>query len=536
MQVKAPFKPSPLQEAIFDKVRNGECHILINAVAGSGKTTTIVEIANLIPAGKRSIFLAFNRDIVKELRVKLPPHIEVKTIHSFGLNELRYKYGRNPEVKQDEFIDDSKISKIIVERSAGWGPFTENPTESPEEEESERLNYCTRVERIVDLARLCLPQSPAEMLELCEKFEINLQNGEIERAKEVIRISDKITTKFDFIDMIYRPAKYGLNPGEVSKDGKWQLKQYDYVIVDECQDFNKAQQSIINKIVKPNGGRMIAVGDPRQAIYGFAGADNSSFNNLKNLFPNTIEMPLSVCYRCDKSIITHAQDIVEYISARDNAGQGTMRQGSIKEVRDGDFILCRNTRPLVALCLQFISQGRKATIKGGDIGKNLINMVKNTKMKTIEPMFVKFNKEYDKLVKKAKAQYPLKPAEEVSYVANMNDKIEALRSISKTCKSTDEVIKMIEKIFTDNVSGIVLSTVHKSKGLEADNVFIIERFRMPAPFASKDWEREQESNLDYVARTRAKHKLIYISDWVSDEDKRRDLENSLMDIPKLKAA
>ena len=526
--VKAPFKPSPLQNAIFDKVRNDACNIVINAVAGSGKTTTIVEISKLIPVSKRAIFLAFNRDIVKELRTKLPSHIEVKTIHSFGLNELRFKYGRSPEVVQSEFIDDSKISKIIVERSAFWGPFSD----TPEEEETEKLNYCARVERIVDVMRMCLPQSRLEIIDLCEKFDIALLNGEIDRAKEVLILSNRIKTKFDFTDMIYRPAMSGLDPNEAPNGGKWRLKQYDYVIVDECQDFNKAQQKIISKIVKPSGGRMIAVGDPRQSIYGFAGADVSSFNNLKTLFPNTVEMSLSVCYRCDRSIIDHAQDIVEYISARDNAGRGTMRQGSIKEIKDGDLVLCRNTRPLVALCLQFIAQGRKATIKGGDIGKNLINMVRNTKVKLIEPMFNKFNKEYDKLIKKAKTQYPLKPAEEVSYVANMNDKIEALRAISKTCKNTEEVVRLIESIFTDNVSGIVLSTVHKAKGLEADNVFIIERFRMPAPFANKEWEQEQESNLDYVARTRAKHKLIYINDWVSDEDKRRDLIASLVDIPK----
>lgn len=508
--------PSPLQTNIYNVVETTDSNMIVNAVAGSGKTTTIVEIARRIPTHKRSIFLAFNKDIVKELKGKLPPHIEVKTIHSFGLNELRFKFGRNPLVTQETFIDNSKISKIIMALAPSWAPFSTDP----EQEEADKLSYCSRVERIVDLARMCMPQSREEMITLCEKFDVQLLNGEIDRAKEVLRAANKINTSFDFTDMIYRAAI-----------GDWKLKQYDFVIIDECQDFNRTQQMIVKRIVKP-GGRMIAVGDPRQAIYGFAGADSDSFNNLKSMFPNTVEMPLSVCYRCDQTIIDHAQEIVPYITARPGAGSGEMRQGSVKEIQDGDFVLCRNTRPLVSLCLSFIAQGRKATIKGGDIGKNLINIIKNTKMKGVEPMFNKLDREYQKLIAKARIQYPLKPADEVSYVASMDDKIEALRSISTGCAGTSDMIDKIGQIFTDDVYGIVLSTVHKSKGLEADNVFIVERFRMPAPFATQAWEREQEANLDYVARTRTRHKLIYVNDWVSDEEKRKNLVASLTDIPK----
>ena len=509
-----------MQQAIFDVAENDVCNILINAVAGSGKSTTIVNLAKRLPRDVKTIFLAFNRDIVRELREKLKdyPNVDVKTLHAFGLNEVRFRY-KGTITDREKMIDESKISRIIMSLVHNWGPFLNDENE---EDESLKLSYCSRVERIVDIMRFCLPQSRDEVIELCEKFDVMLMNGEIDRAKEVLIASRKINDHFDFADMIYRPAV-----------GDWRLKQYDIVIVDECQDLNRAQQAIIKKIVKPGTGRLIAVGDPKQAIYGFAGADNDSYDNLKNLLPNTKEMPLSVCYRCDQEIIKHAQPLVPQIQWRDGAAEGSVYQGSVSEVQPGDFILCRNTRPLVSLCLQLISKGKKATIKGADIGKNLVTMVKNTRVKGVEPLFNKLQRELDKMVTKCKLKYPLKEVDEIAVIANMKDKIEAIKAISDAnkCKSTEEICESITRIFTEDLEGIVLATMHKSKGLEANNVFILEKFRLPAKFAKQSWEIEQEKNLDYVARTRAKHKLVYINDWISDQDKMPDLKMSLECIP-----
>jgi len=203
-----------------------------------------------------------------------------------------------------------------------------------------------------------------------------------------------------------------------------------------------------------------------------------------------------------------------------NAIRGVVREGSFTEVADGDFILCRNTKPLVSLCLKYISEGRKATIKGGDIGRNLINMIKKTKIKTQEPLFKKLNADKVKLMDKVKDQYPFKEVDKIPLVVAMQDKIDALKSIGLSCKSnrTEEMMETIERIFADETSiGITLSTMHKSKGLEADNVFILEANLIPAVYAIQEWQRIQEENLEYVARTRAKKQLVYINDYSSDD-------------------
>lgn len=495
------MQPSSFQNNIFGTVTDTDHNIIINAKAGSGKTTTIVKALELIPPHELVIFLAFNRSIVKELQARVPKHVIVRTLHGNGVNELRYHYGKDIQV------DEAKISKIIKSVCGTWG--------IPEEELE---SYCGRVEKLVDIRRFALPQSLPELMDLTMKHGVEIMGDEIDHSRQVLQLAMKDKKTFDFTDMIYVPATFDKR-----------MRKFKYVFVDEGQDLNRAQQAMIRKMVDvDNGGRLIVVGDPGQAIYGFAGADIDAFSNLKNLFPNTVELPLSVCYRCGWKIISHAQGVVPEIQAREGAHEGEVRAGSYTEIRPGDYVLCRNTRPLVSLCLQFIAGGKKATIKGGDIGKNLIGMIKKTKAKSQDVLFAKLDVEYKKLLEKAKAAFPFKDPEKVSFVVNYSDKVEALRAIGLECRGghTDEMVACIERIFTDDVEGIVLSTMHKSKGLEADNVFIIERQLLPASYATQEWERIQEKNLDYVARTRAKNRLVYVNDWAADHE----------DLPRVKSA
>jgi len=518
------LKPSPRQQAIYDKVTNTNADLRVVAVAGSGKTYTLKQIFKLIASGKSGIYVAFNRDIVKELQPHAPKHIQVKTLHAFGFNELRFKYGRGKDM--DKMKDEAKVSKHILRHAANWEEFRPAVDDTPadiDRKEAEKKSYCAKIERLIDMFRQSLPQSPEEVQQLIQKFDIPCLNGELERAKAVFNDSRKDYSTFDFTDMIYYPAI-----------GDWRLKQYDFVFCDEAQDFNRAQQLMINKMVKPNGGRLIVVGDPRQAIYGFAGADSESFASFAKIRPGIVDMPLDVCYRCSSAVIKHTQQIMPDIFAREGADEGFVGVGSYEQVKPGDYVLCRNTRPLVSLCMKYIAQGKKANIKGRDIGLNLINMVRSTSTKGIEPCFNRLQKDLDKLREKTAKQYPLRAPNEVAVVGNMIDKIEALRSIAKTyrCNTTEQLENRIQEIFQDreNNDTIILSTIHKSKGLEADNIFIIEPQLMPAKWAQQEWEFEQEKNLDYVARTRAKHNLYYVNDFACDPENLKDVKMAVENV------
>lgn len=253
-------------------------------------------------------------------------------------------------------------------------------------------------------------------------------------------------------------------------------------------------------------------------IYGFAGADHESFNKLRKQ-PNTVKLPLSICYRCDKDIITLSKTIVPQIQSRDNAENGIInRESKIEDVKDGDMILCRITAPLIRLCMKYISKGIKAYVKGRDIGSNLCSMIDRTGEETIEGALNAMRRELGKIIGKLIAQKIVSNEEEAKehprYV-NMNDKIESIESISEGLTKSSDVIEKIKTIFSDdNGSGICLSTIHKSKGLENDRVFIICENKMPLKGCMNiPWMAEQEWNLIYVAYTRAKHYLGFIQDF-----------------------
>jgi superfamily I DNA/RNA helicase len=260
------------------------------------------------------------------------------------------------------------------------------------------------------------------------------------------------------------------------------------------------------------------------SIYGFAGADSDSFDKLVNQ-PNTISLPLSVCYRCGSDIIEYVKNLMPTIEASPNAKKGLIDlNASYKKIVKGDMVICRNTMPLVSLCMKYLSQGIKAYVMGTDISASLITMIESCKRKTeefsCENVFARIYAEKNKLVKNImnKENCSEKEAEENTLVISFTDKISTLETLSSGCLTGDDLIDKLKMIFSDDSDGICLSTIHKSKGLEADRVFIIHEDLLPSKYAKKDWEKLQEKNLMYVAYTRAKSVLGFVTDFDAYSD------------------
>ena len=493
-EIKTKFQPSKYQQVIYDFIEKGTGNAVVNAVAGSGKTTTIVNLLSLIDPTKSIIFVAFNKSIVNELKTRVPTYVEVSTMHSVGWRAIINKYGRAVKLEERKVIDYLKQ----VSKSWFWADDCQD--------DQSRLEYINRVKKLVDLCRVNLIKNSTELEEQANRHEIELTNGECLKAVDTVRALMNDHQLFDFTDMIFVPAV----------DETIAMKKYDFVFVDECQDLNAAQQKILRKLLKPDG-RFIAVGDPNQAIYGFAGADVNSFRNLQNQ-PNTISLPLSVCYRCGTEIINLAKTIVPQIEAREGAALGLInRKGKNEDIKQGDYVLCRNTAPLVLLCLQTIAQGKKATILGGEIGRNLINMIKKSKEESIIEMNNKFANELQKIFLKLqkKGMTIIEIEESVAYRI-FSEKCEVINLIAEQngFVTASQIIAEIEIIFSDNKEGIIFSTIHKAKGLEADRIHIICEELMPSKYAKQPWQKEQERNLQYVAYTRAKKELIFNKEFI----------------------
>jgi DNA helicase-2/ATP-dependent DNA helicase PcrA len=495
------FKPSKYQQALFDEITNTNNNILVSAVAGSGKTTSIVESLKLIPKTKDVIFLAFNKSIVNELTERVPKHVEVSTIHSFGCKTLFRHYGKIS-------ISEDKLYSLAIKMSKDWNiPKSEN-----------LFAYCYRVRQLCDIMRQTLcTENEDEIFQLSLRYNIDVMYNEIEHAIKVVEKSNKNLESIDFVDMIYQLARKNLK-----------TKRYDYVFIDEVQDLNRAQQQIVKKLIKPNG-RFIGVGDQFQSIYGFAGADFESFYRMKHLMPNTVELPLSVCYRCGIDIVKKAQSIIPHIEYNPLQKQGLVKlDGKFSDIQVGDWVLCRNTKPLIMAFIQLLRDGKKANIKGREIGKGLVNLIQKTNKKDIKSLIKQLKVDRVRIKEKL-LNKGVKNVNEHEKVIIFTEKIEIISILSDTVGgSVDKLIKYINTIFLDDdMPGVVLSTIHKSKGMEAKRVFIICAELLPSKYAKQPHEIAQEKNLEYVMITRAKEELIYIPshEFNPDDVQREQIED-----------
>lgn len=500
-QIMSGFIPSKYQQDIFDFIQHGNGNSVINALAGSGKTSTIVNAVKLIPSTCNALFIAFNKEIVKELEKKLVgvKNVQVKTLHSLGLLMIRRNLGTNIEI--DEYKYRTFIKKNIKQLSSA--DFDKMTTKLIQQ-------YTDNVIQLCDLGRYNLAQCEKDLLQVSARHDIPIIDDECNAVLNVMKWGRENTTSIDFTDMVWLPYELTLNPIGL---------QYDYIFIDECQDLNAAQRELFLRCFR-RGTRFIAVGDKKQAIYSFAGADAESFAKLQNL-PNTTTLPLPISYRCPKKVVNLANQFVDTMECREGAPDGEIVHNvSIKDIHDGDMVLCRTKMPLIKLYMRYLRMGVKSYVRGQDIGLNLLRMVDKTEQIVLNVSLQKdgvFARLYDDLFEERnrlmiKRGMDLEDATLSNQIMNKYDSIKALEILAEGLTSARDLHDRIENVFAESADGVCLSTIHKAKGLEANNVYILCKTLMPSRLATQDWEKEQEQNLMYVAYTRAKYKLGFVSE------------------------
>lgn len=520
---------------------DGNGRFLLGDFTITHNTTTLIEALKLIPLNKNILFLAYNKSIAEELRNKVPKqdNIIVQTVHSFGYTTLKKYYTceinnnkyRNIFSAIMDYNKTNNIEKIALynfdrKHISIVNSIIKIMMKLLKNKDFNLPQFINDMLRICDLGRLHNTSidkkisSVRALSELSDIHTINNEDHEAEVAYFMMKLGIFYKTTIDFTDMIYLPNALELN-----------TDVFDFVMGDEAQDFSICQRLLLLKAVNPNGGRFIAVGDKKQCIYSFLGADPKSFDELKSL-PHTKHLPLSLSYRCAAQIIEEVKHINPEIEPLPTNNLGIVhRDSSYKDVQDGDMVLCRNTVPIVSLCIKYLSMGKKAHIIGSDIGLSLINMIKKAERKTeefiMQNVFNRLYKERDKMIKKIMENHDFSMAEamEEPHVVNYDEKILAIDVIADGETNPISVVEKIQKIFKKgDKKGITLSTIHKSKGLESERVFILQPELMPSKRAVLDWEKTQEQNLIYVAYTRAKTTLGFIQDY--DAYNRNDFERT----------
>ena len=488
---------SSYQKAIFAAIKNGNSNIIVNAVAGSGKTFTIVTACKQLGLNSKDVkFLAFNKSIADELKMKLNGYADVSTLHAFGFSILKRLF-RNINV------DANKTARDLQNRV-----FSLSDVITIDSQKSDINLFISNVTKIYNLCRVNLIESNDmnAIEEIVTEHDIDLFGDEEKVVSELLKTAYVMPSNniIDYTDMIVLPLTYT----------KF-IPKFKFVFVDECQDLNTAQRELMLAAAK--GGRFVAVGDPKQAINGFAGADCNSFAKIAEL-PNTIELPLSVNYRCGRNMIALAQQIVPQIQAHEGAIDGiveTIIKVDKNTFKPNDMVLCRTSAPLVGMCLKLITNGITAVVKGGDIKETLLKLVDKAKTSTLNALLNYLSKEQEKLANRIMRETKCTYTEATAsgrYVA-FTDRCNCIANIAEYTTSVKGVKDYIAKLFDDynTANAIVFSTAHKSKGLEADRVLILLPNKLPLVWKTQlDWQYEQELNLKYVALTRAKKELIFV--------------------------
>lgn len=509
------FKPSPYQVDVFRSVRDDDCSLIVEAVAGSGKTTTITGAVRLIPEHMRVLFCAFNKSIATELQTKLPDHVNCMTLNSMGHRAwMRHIGGRvNLNVKKTyDLLDDNHITQLfgkyevrsvryVVNKLVGYAkqigmtPVGLDGVTGLVDDEDSVWHHIINHHNV----EFNVKRDGKTRFEIKEETK-RLTKLAIDVSREVLKMSIRQTDVIDFNDQLYMPVIYGAK-----------FNQFDVVFVDEAQDISAIQRIMLKRSLA-RGGRLIAVGDPSQAIYGFRGADSESLNNIASEF-NAKRLPLSISYRCPKLVVKEAQKYVAHIEANETAPEGKVEMLGVYNPKDmsvfqeNDMVLCRNVAPLVQLAFNLISARKPVGILGRDIGANIVSLIEKMKANDVSDLRKKLLEWQNTEISRIQERDPDATGE---YIIERADAVRTFINCSGE-DTIDGIIESVKRLFSDKIEGaIILSTIHKSKGLESDRVIILDFKLLPSKYAIHEWQKIQENNLIYVAITRSMNYLGYI--------------------------
>lgn len=545
------FKPSTYQQDILDFfLNNPQSNMLVNALAGSGKSTTACMLSE--HSKTSDLYIAFNASVVEEFKKKIKnPKTKVMTMHSLAYSIMLYNVeqeskdsGEKPKgfgsqrSKRTVNLDNFKPHKILDEEiTKRYGRYIEFAKRGFLKD-----NYVN----LYNLCRLTLTDmsSNKDVSRLIDDHVLFLYYGDegysapdISEITSTLKILDtKSRQQFetqgviDFTDMLwitFNKLKY--DNWEVPY---WAL--YTNIYCDEVQDFSNIQLNFL-KFIKRAKGRYVFIGDFHQAIYNFAGANAQAFNQIPKMFAPVETFDLPICYRCAKSHLSRVNRKYGIpILPRDDAPMGfvkTIDKNKISEyAKAGDMVISRKNKWIAEVVLDLARNGTPIFIEDkemvGAIKRQILSS-KCTSVGTLEKFLQKvisnYNKKLFEIVSK-NVREGGHEEERLEAVAETNSKIdntsfllEILEGYLENHTPSDSVSKFsdfVDKLLntTPSPDCVRLCSIHKAKGLEATNVFVLNEAKINFDFRNSKEQNVQEKNLSYIATTRAKEGLYLVKE------------------------
>jgi DNA helicase-2/ATP-dependent DNA helicase PcrA len=492
------MQPNKYQSDVYSHFEAMSGHSAVVSVAGSGKTTTALQAISYLPAGTSTLLGAFNTSIRDEFKER-GMALGLKNITYTNFNGFGWKICMQ-NMKSPPELDKEKTQKLLE--------FVVYKPNYADENDMKRFNFWkSPIERLVSLFKSLnihsLNEADKKFDGIVDYYNLDIPDEDEFRqcVMDTFQASMVHMAHFDFDDQKWMPLHHG-----------WAIPKYDQVVLDEFQDTCPVEYALMISAAGDHG-QFCAIGDPDQTIYGFKGAKPGIFDDYIKAH-NAKTLPLSICYRCPIEVIKEAQKIVPRIEWAPGAMKGSVnnrsREEFLKNVQDRDFVLCRTTDELVAAQIALTRMGRKSKVRGRDFCTMLSFIIDRVSKRERNMPIAEF---ITRLLEYQIARSEqLKLIRRENEIINLEDRLSTIRALSEEATRVEDIFTRMKDIFTDVPhTGIDLMTVHKSKGLQSKNVWILRPDLLPHPRSSaKKWMEAEEMRLKYVGVTRAQENLTWV--------------------------
>jgi len=501
-------RPTDEQQAVIDFIaQNPSLSLMVSARAGAAKTSTIVMASEKIT--QSCLAVAFNKRNADDLKEKLPSHITCKTLNGLGHAAWGSKLGKRLTLDTDKMY---RLTQAIVPK--GTEDFADVLALARKAKSVGLVPHGTKWARPT-----IWEDTLHSWQELGWQVGVTSVDSTIAaQAAQVLStsIAEAWQGTIDFDDQIYMSVMFAGN-----------FSKFHTVIVDESQDLSYMNHLMLKASI---GTRLIAIGDPYQAIYAFRGADANSMENMAQTCGVEFnQLKLTSSFRVPHSVAARQTEWVQDFTSHAICKEGMVAQwpddntGSVHNVRswnlsdipDKGFIICRNNAPLMNLAFALIKSRRPVKILGRDIGSALANLLEKIAGKGKTASYTPVEDILPKITAWA-AKETAKVSNSETKQAVIREKQECLEVLieASDCKTVGEAAQFIRDLFSDRGGDLVLMSGHKSKGLEHEWVMHLDPFRLPSKFAlaaeanGNPGPLIQENNLKYVIETRTMHTLV----------------------------
>lgn len=483
--------------------------LAIVAAAGSGKTTVLTRriayrVANGTADARHVLALTFTRDAAAELkrrlrRLDIREPIEAATFHGMALRLLRDRalaaHQPPPQVANDRV---RLAREVLTELKLKVEPF---PALADLDWARARMVPADRYEAANRLARRRSALPPAHYGTFVDAYE------RLKRRRGVI----------DFDDLLAQTLNALRTDPAWAEGVRW---RYRHLFVDEAQDLNPLQHAVLEGI---RGGRpdICLVGDPRQAIYGWNGADPSTLAEVELHYPRVTVLALSSNYRCSPQVLRAGAAALQASGQHDSShselpGGPAVRVQSYEDERAEAEAVARHVRALMHQ-----RRGRELAVLART----------NEQLTVLQATFDEHGIETERSVGRSPLETVLRNAYRCTTRELLATWVEAAlvdidevtrrvafeadRFLSSGEAGTFRAWVEARTAFDDlepthDGDAVALITFHAAKGREWHGVVITgaEEGLVPHGSAGSALQLAEEARLFYVAITRAAHDLL----------------------------